>query len=451
MANESQTTARTTTRLLQALGDDVLSASELIARLQCSQPTLSRWINAADAQIIKAGRAQRTRYARSRDAGVRQPIVITRIDESGSPQQAGELYAVGRDSGVRTAWVHGPRHDFHSGLPWFMADMRPQGFLGRLFPARVPQLNLPSGIADWSDNHVLRALCSAGADEPGNLILGHEALNQFLSQPPPTLTALHDKLQIYSELAVSALAAGVFPSSAGGEQPKFTAYAETPSGTHSGAAHVIVKFSPVGNDAIAQRWRDLLRAEHHALTTLDYHGVSAARSRVMDGERLYLEIERFDRVGARGRRGVVSLNALDDAYVGERHDWISTAMQLCKQGMLSEEDARRIALLQSFGRLIHNTDMHFGNCALFHNGPGDTRVQLAPIYDMLPMRFAPTRQGLPDGAVPQVTPAAAQLHVWAEASALARTCWERVLDDGEISVPFRDIAHSVIHLARSPV
>jgi hypothetical protein len=46
---------------------------------------------------------------------------------------------------------------------------------------------------------------------------------------------------------------GAIPgSSAGGEQPKFTAYCGERS------AHVIVKFSPLGDDAVARRWRDIL-------------------------------------------------------------------------------------------------------------------------------------------------------------------------------------------------
>lgn len=39
-------------------------------------------------------------------------------------------------------------------------------------------------------------------------------------------------------------------SSAGGEQPKFTAYAMTPSG----ARHVIVKFSELDENPITERW-----------------------------------------------------------------------------------------------------------------------------------------------------------------------------------------------------
>lgn len=49
-------------------------------------------------------------------------------------------------------------------------------------------------------------------------------------------------------------------SSAGGEQPKFCTYTDR--------GHVIVKFTASDNNAISERWRDLLQAEHLALKVL---------------------------------------------------------------------------------------------------------------------------------------------------------------------------------------
>ncbi len=430
----------TTDTLIASLGDEAFSAAQLMQRLGCSQPSLSRLIRAAGASVLTLGKAKQTRYARARPTGAEQPIAITQIDAQGTPQPCGSLHAIGLLAGSRTAWASHRRLEVYDGLPWFIADMRPQGFIGRLFPARVPQLGLPTSVADWSDNHVLAALCAAGADEPGDLVLGRAALDRFLQQPANQPISQRRKSGMYPQLASASATPSHNPSSAGGEQSKFTAYVQTASG----AGHVIVKFSPLGNDPVAQRWRDLLRAEHHALAVLGQHQAStalqAAQTQLIDADRLYLEVRRFDRIGARGRTGVVSLGALDDVFVGQRHNWVQTAQQLQRLRMLAERDVQRISLLYAFGLLIHNTDMHFGNLALLHEGPASQQFSLAPAYDMLPMRFAPTAQGLRPVQIPAVLPNADLLPVWPQAKALAREFWQQVRADKAISRGFAQIA-----------
>jgi hypothetical protein len=428
--------------LIAALGDEALSAAQLVQRLGCSQPSLSRLIKSAGASVLTLGKAKQTRYARARPTGAEQPIAITQIDAQGVPQPCGSLLAIGLLAGSRTVWASPRRLEVYEGLPWFMADMRPQGFIGRQFPSRVPQLGLPTSVADWNDNHVLAALCAAGADEPGDLVLGRAALDRFLQQPTTEPISQRRKASVYPQLANNSTAQSHNPSSAGGEQSKFTAYVQTAQD----AGHVIVKFSPLGSDPVAQRWRDLLRAEHHAQAVLGNHaastGLQAAQTNIIDTDRVYLEVQRFDRIGARGRTGVVSLGALDDVFVGQRHNWVQTAIKLEQLRMLSTRDTGRIALLYAFGLLIHNTDMHFGNCALLHAGPGSTQFTLAPAYDMLPMRFAPTAQGLRAVDIPAVMPTADVLPVWPQANALAKEFWACVQNDPAISRGFRQIAKS---------
>jgi hypothetical protein len=430
----------TTESLIATLGDEALSAAQLVQRLGCSQPSLSRLIKAAGASVITLGKAKQTRYARARPTGAEQPIAITQIDAQGTPQPCGSLHAIGLLAGSRTAWVSPRRLEVYEGLPWFIADMRPQGFIGRQFPARVPQLGLPTSVADWSDNHMLAALCTAGADEPGDLVLGRAALDRFLQQPLVEPISQRRKASVYPQLASTSATLSHNPSSAGGEQSKFTAYVQTTEG----AGHVIVKFSPLGSDPVAQRWRDLLRAEHHALAVLGQYqvstGVRAAQAQLIDADRLYLEVRRFDRIGARGRTGVVSLGAIDDVFVGQRHNWVQTAQQLARMRMLTARDVERISLLSAFGRLIHNTDMHFGNLALLHEGPASKQFSLAPCYDMLPMRFAPTAQGLATVPIPAVLTNADLLSVWPQAKELAREFWQRVRADKTISSGFSQIA-----------
>jgi HipA-like C-terminal domain len=432
--------------LVAALGDEALGAAELTQRLGCSQPTLSRLVRAAGAQVLTLGKAKQTRYARARPVQVEQPLPITRIDAAGAPHNCGTLHTIGLPSGSRTAWVAPREVDVFDGLPWFVIDMRPQGFIGRQFPARIPQLGLPPSIADWNDNHMLQALNAAGSDEPGDLVLGRAALEQYLLQPLPEPISARRKASAYSQLA-QPKDGQHSPSSAGGEQSKFTAYAQTPQG----ARHTIVKFSPTGADAVAVRWRDLLRCEHHALRVLHDNrqatGLEAAQTLLIDADRAYLEVQRFDRIGPRGRRGVVSLGAIDDVFVGQRNNWVQTAQQLQGLRMLRERDVRGISLLYAFGLLIHNSDMHFGNLSLLHEGPASVQFSLAPCYDMLPMRFAPTAQGLRPLQIPKIVPQADLLEVWPQALLLAREFWSRVIADPAVSLGFVQIAKAAIPTA----
>ena len=159
-----------------ALGNEVLPAAELTQRLGCSQATFSRLIARLGGRVLSLGRGRATRYALARDAGLALPVPAAQVDATGQLGLVAELFTIGRPSATRLAWVAGAGNrapEIFEGLPWFMADMRPQGFLGRSFPRRVPALGLPPSIADWDDRHVLRALaqavnlgCSPPAEEP---------------------------------------------------------------------------------------------------------------------------------------------------------------------------------------------------------------------------------------------------------------------------------------------
>jgi hypothetical protein len=74
--------------------------------------------------------------------------------------------------------------------------------------------------------------------------------------PKPVSLSEHNKPDACAALAA---ARGEAPgSSAGGEQPKFTTYAETPAGPR----HLIVKFSEREPSPVTERWRDLLLNAH---------------------------------------------------------------------------------------------------------------------------------------------------------------------------------------------
>lgn len=388
-----------------------------------------RRVRAEGDRVVRIGRGRATRYALRRDVrGIgRSDIPLFRVDESGEPEPVGRLVAL---AGGETVWI--PAGAVFSGLPSEVADMRPSGFMGRLFPGQHPDLGLPRRITDWSDDHTLLALARRGEDLPGNLILGDESMERWFRNPPLPVT--RDDYPARAEAALAGEPAG---SSAGGERPKFGAYAN--------GRHVLVKFAARG-DSAAERWQDLLVLEALALSTLSEGGAAAAKATVLDTpHHRFLVIERFDRIGARGRRATTTLAATGRDL---SESWARTGRLLAEARLLSSEDARRLALYEAFARWIGNEDRHHHNIAVFARYPGagettsaePTGYTLAPAFDQLPTLYAPTGDGrLPEQKFTRPSPTADTWEVWDQARALAETFWQRAGLDERLSTGMRDI------------
>lgn len=202
---------------------------------------------------------------------------------------------------------------------------------------------------------------------------------------------------------------------------------------------MLVKFSPADESAAAQRWRDLLVCESIALELLRAEGLPAAVARSISLEgRCFLEAERFDRVGSRGRKALLSLGAIDDEYFGHRDTWTKAAQRMLAARRLDPEDARSMRWLDTFGQLTGNTDRHFGNLSFFVEEDG--RFRLAPVYDMLPMLFAPVGTDLIERRFEPAPPTADNLDVWPHAARYAVAYWGRLGASGELSHEFRQRA-----------
>lgn len=441
-------TPRLTPQVLQALRQHggVASAVELQAALGVSQPTVSRALAplVQSGQVHKVGAARSQRYVLPRAVpGVGATVPVMRVDAQGRPTPFGRLTPLAGGA----VWVDeadglSQRHD---GLPWFLDDMRPQGFMGRTFAQAHPALQLGTNPRDWSADDVLRALALFGDDLPGNLIVGEAAFQRFHTLPErASQVASADDYPRLADLAMQGTQGG---SSAGGEQPKFC--------TLRAGRHVLVKFSPAGTAPTDQRTRDLLVCEHLALQTLAQAGVPAARTRLHTGAgRVFLESERFDRppIGpdnprGLGRIGMVSLQVYDAEYVGQMDNWAATAERMQARGLLTPEDARHLRLLEAFGALIANTDRHYGNISLLLH---DDDWRLSPTYDMLPMLYAPVGGELVprDFAALPRQPTAATLPEWAHAQTLAQTFWQAAATDERISPAFRALAAENINKIR---
>lgn len=415
--------------VLRAQGG-IATSAELQARLGVSQPTVSRalapLVRVGDVRKVGAARSQRYVLPRS-IPGVGREVPVMRVDALGAvtpfgrivPLQGGRIW-VDEADGLSMA---------HDGLPWFLNDMRPQGFMGRTFAHVHPELQLGADPRHWSDDDVLKAMALSGDDLPGNLIVGEAALQRYHTLPQRASRAASHL--DYPHMAEQAMLGTLPGSSAGGEQPKFCTTVE--------GRHVIVKFSPAGTSDVDQRTRDLLVCEHLALQTLASAGLPAAHTQVFSVEgRTFLEAERFDRT-ARGRIGMVSLLVYDAEYIGEMDNWAATANRMAARQLLTQEDAAHLRFLEAFGILIANTDRHYGNISLLLDND-DWR--LSPTYDMLPMLYAPVNGELVprDFTARPLHPTASTLAEWPAAAALAQVFWQTAATDVRISAGFRAIA-----------
>ncbi len=421
---------------LRALGS--ASRAELVEASGASAATVYRRLRDAEARgkVVSFGRGPATRYA------VRGPLFgradtavpLHRVDGEGRVHPLAEL--VGLDHGavlVRPA-NQGPLPDLLLGeagtglfddLPFFLQDLRPQGFLGRLNAHILP--TFPDNPEHWSTEHIGLWLLDHAIDTPGDLLLGDAAVARWRGWRPERAT-----IDDFPALAARALAGGAPGSSVGGEQPKFAAEVD-------GRA-VLVKFSPPDDgSAIARRWRDLLVCESLALATLGEHGLTVAESRLLEREgRFFLESVRFDRTARGGCLPALSLLTVDAEFCGTGQGWRRAIAALARQSRVSDETVATVARVQAFADWIENSDQHLGNLSLQPHPDG--RLALAPIYDMLPMGHAPRPGEVPPTADFRPPPAHAGVEPWREGGAMALEFWRRAAEDTRITPDFRIMA-----------
>jgi hypothetical protein len=451
MARPAQITRENLAPLIRSRGP--VSATELAAALQVNRTTIVRALADFGDDLVTMGATRSTRYAMRRPVwivGSRWPIYA--VDESGQARLWAELEALHERrwrilwASARPAWaaLFSDREGLWEGFPFFLGDARPQGFLGRAIAMKISRsLPVPEDPRRWGEDDILVYLQAAGEDLPGSQVVGDDCLRRALARSvfPGSENWIHapERETRYPEMA--GLAASALPgTSAGGEQPKFLTTVRDGSGSHH---PVLVKFSPPMDQAAGRRWADLLLCEFHAHEVLAENGLATAGARLLDAAgRRFLEVPRFDRVGAGGRRGAVSLESLHAAAVASvaRRDWPTAALELHQEGLVDAEAVATVRRLHAFGELIGNTDMHFGNLAFWL---GDTLpFQVAPAYDMLPMLWAPSLQGEIVGRTFAPAPPlpAAREH-WREAMAWAVIFWERVAADSRLSAEFQNFAN----------
>lgn len=315
------------------------------------------------------------------------------------------------------------------GIPWFLNEHRPQGYVGRNI---VYNLSKSSGISNdlksWNDKDIINYAVRFGNDLSGALIVGDDAKEIFLQGRDVDIEE-SARRKMYPVFAREAISNGVPRSSAAGEQPKFCALIKSTDNTYR---NVIVKFTGEMNNDINRRWADLLVCEYIALQVLGKYGFPVAKAELIPSEnRMFLEYERIDRVGRYGRRMTSSLTGIDSAFIGVGDGPWAEAMRKASE-YFDADEIEMVERIYNFGFAIGNTDMHFGNISFYL--PRKPPFKLAPIYDMLPMFYAPlSDNSLRSEALKFIPPSK-------ESKALAKEFWEAVKTHKKVSDAFKKIA-----------
>lgn len=420
------------------------SSRELTAALGISQPTLSRRIRDLARSVLVIDKGRSTRYALRREVAGESYFPLYQIDKLGKAHLFATLYSLYPADSCAVFDEQSGEWQLYDGLPWYLNDLRPVGFLGRAWGKAVArQLKLPEDVLQWNEEQRLVALCHYGEDMSGDLLPGAESYQRWLTRAAEIPVPMAGKAKYYATLSARALAGELIGSSAGGEQPKFTAYAELSGNRRS---HVLVKFSAVPDNSIAQRWSDLLIAESLALQVVAEAGLCSAPTKVLfgDNQQCFLEIERFDRIGEHGRVALVSLEALDAEFSSSGGaNWVTAAEKLLQQGIIDHQTWKTIGLYWAFGRLIANSDMHQGNLSFLRTEQWP--MVLAPLYDMLPMAFAPANSGnMRETAVEIRLGNEVNGPIWRQAELMAVEFWQRTAQHPQISESFRAIAAQML-------
>ncbi len=418
------------------LADHIATNIQLQMASNLSDRQVLRELKKLADSVVKITSGKSPRYALAVNAfGVGDRINLWEVDEHGKhtciavtrPLSVGGYFVEKRTGGSRLL-LGEAKDGLYDDLPYFLRDMAPQGFLGRKIAQEMATRNdtFPTNPELWNNHHIGQYLLS-NDDAVGNLKFGDSAnlrLKHTFKRSTP---------ENYPELAEQVMSQGAPMSSAGGEQPKFTTFCTQRQ------AHVIVKFSPTGSDANAKRWRDILISEHYANKVLNTGATTATKTKLIEqGERLYLESIRFDRLGEDGRCSMLSLKSVDAEFIGLGENWINCLTNLNDDNLLSDQDLLNGKYLWLFGKLIHNTDMHLGNMSLSVHGDV---FSLLPIYDMCSMGFAPKKNGevqpfsyvkpdLPDVGL-------SQNHL-ISVEKMANKFWHLILKDKRISDEFKE-------------
>lgn len=376
--------------LQEYLENHIATSKEIQQSCQLTARQVLFQIKKMGNRVIRIANGKSPRYALSVSAfEVGNAINLWEVDSLGNniaiatlhPLAIGGFF-VAQTNDMPAVFLGKHKNGFYNKLPFFLQDMAPKGFLGKKIAIKLANNshNFPTHLSDWTSQHLGRYLLANADNGVGNLKLGNNVELNIRTEPNK-----HSRKD-YLAIADETVQHESVLSCVGGNQQKFTTFCIEKN------AHVLVKFSPKGDSENALRWKDVLITEHYAAKILNKTGlVQAANTQIFEkGGRVFLESERFDRIGEQGRSSMLSLSIIDAEFVGSGLSWEDSASQLFKQKLLSKQDLSKVQILSFFAKLINNTDTHLGNISFKAEAEG---FSLLPIYDMGSMGFAPKSNG----------------------------------------------------------
>jgi hypothetical protein len=423
-----------------------LAAPDAAARLNVTPMTINNRAKAAGSQMLILGRGKNTRYALPNAALTGQsqwPLYWVAADGD-IREFATVSYAL---PNVLHVYGHAISSLTNGEFPWFLTPLALRGYLGRAARPRLGAVAQPwdTHPEQWPFAQQIFAAQSGALEHAGAVLWGDESVGAWQNsiKQTPHFDDPTTLLKIYDELAKSTTIGPIAGSSADGEQPKFSTRVVDASGT---VREVLVKFSPQRNTPFGDRWHDLLFAEAIASNVLRDFGFDVPATRVLSSpNRTYLESARIDRAGAIGRRHLLPLKAVHSTFThGSQRHWADTVYKLAAQKRIAQTAIATTQTLFAFGNLIGNTDMHFGNLGVIAESPEQIakgRFDLAPCYDMLPMRFKPEAHN-DFGYTPfEAELSAALPHAIASlARVMAGEFWQCVAEETRVSESWRQFA-----------
>ncbi|CAH0243390.1 hypothetical protein SRABI106_02452 [Rahnella aquatilis] len=124
-----------------------------------------------------------------------------------------------------------------------------------------------------------------------------------------------------------------------------------------------------------------------------------------------------------------------------------TAQRLRQSKVITAATVDKIEQIYAFGKLIANSDMHQGNLSFIDPAidPLKQALSISPVYDMLPMAFAPTNAGTMRRETLPLTPdPLVSKEKWLNAQDWAGEFWRKVESDMAISPEFRQLASGML-------
>lgn len=386
-----------------------LTAAQLAAATQKSASSISLALGKLGDRVHRMGAARSTKYALKKDIlglSADQAVLCPTGSNMDTPRHWGQLTL------LHNNWLHvrSEKNEWLTKdcLPWFLAPLKPQGFLGRELARSAP--NFPPDPELWSLAQILYCAVALIHNPSGAFFLNTYQTKTLAA--PQDGSPLGDYYDTLAKETGQGLPAG---SSAAGEQPKFVV-------SFRRNRPAIVKFTPPHGTPYGECWRALLLLEKLALDILQSHAVASAGSEILHTQqRTYLQSTRFDRDAAVGTRHVVAIAALHAEFVGGSWtNWVKTSEALAQKGLITQHELQQIATIFAFGQYIGNFDMHSDNLSFFVDDVITPKIRLAPVYDMLPMMWRPDiHRGVSDSPIrPQLMPAGyadeqAQARLWA--------------------------------------